>query len=285
MALLCLAGCAVVPPMDSEESFLQEQLAASEQAAAQNNPRGALAYLYPLLTLNPEDDEELKARIATLEAEVDARVSRAMSRGKAAYERGDRRAGDASMLQALALEPGLEEALLALRLSASEVSHGRQAEKVAYEFTQREEAEEQQALAMLEQALSEEKYEQVLEMGEAQDLEAEGAVQDMTLQAHVGLAARARSAGDQDAELRHIGAAVALSGGEDRKLLAREKTLRDALSDSAYREGLALMQTDLAGAIAQFERAVAYAPGNLAAKQKLDQARTLKKNLDRIRGG
>lgn len=281
MLLLSLGACATAPGGGVDE-FRQQQLAEVEAALAKDDPARALALLGTLATLDP-GDEDLAARIAELQAQRSARLEKALDRGRSAYEAGNRRSGDAAMMEALALNPESSEALIALRRSASEVSHDRQAEKVASEFTEREVAEEQQARARLEKALAAGKYDEVLRLADARGLDDQPAVREIAVQAHLGLADRARNAGDRDGELRHVEAAIGLAD-DDEGLLARERALRDVLSVEAYRAGLGLMQSDVAGAIALFERAMSYDPGNLAAKQKLDQARTIKKNLDRIRG-
>lgn len=285
--LVGLSGCGTTPPESNVDAFVQAQRAGAEAAEAQGDLATALTYWRSLAVLTPEDPE-VDRRIRELNTKIDERVALALSRGNAAYKRGDRRAGDASMMQALALRPGLEEALAPLRRSVSEVSHNRQAEKVAAEYPEPEEVEdeqeqEQEAMAVLERLFEAGEYESVLTLGESESFDDRRAVRDFTLRAHVALADRARDEGKRDRELRHIGAAVALSDGEEATLLDRERQLRKSLSEEAYRRGLGIMQSDLPQAIAQLERAVAYDPQNLAAREKLEQARKLKANLERIR--
>ncbi len=286
LASLQLAGCGTLPPAGSVDEFIARQRAAAEYATASGELVVALGHWRSLATLNP-DDESVSAEIAALEKKIDARAERAVQRGEAAYQRGDNRAGDAAMLEALAMRPGLEQALTPLRASKSVAAHGRQDEKVAAEYAQRTavEAEEAKAevedtVAVLEQSLAAGEYDYVL----AQAKGSEVAMRDLARRAHLGLADQAEQNGDRDAELHHLGVAVALANGEDEKLRNREEALRERLSDEAYRGGLALLQSDLARAIEYFEQAMRYDPDNLAAKQKLEQALKIKDNLDRIRG-
>ena len=58
--------------------------------------------------------------------------------------------------------------------------------------------------------------------------------------------------------------------------------LRNELGQRAYREGSRLMQRDLDGAIEALESALRYNPYNGDAQRKLEQARTLRRNLRKI---
>ena len=281
---LCLVGCSATLPAGRVAAFVEEQRASAESAEAAGDLRTALAY-WQTIALVSSGDAQVAARIDALEEEIDARVAQALERGRAAYARGDRRAGDRAMLQALALQPGIDEAMGPLRESVSAASHERQAEKVASEFTERAVAEGDRALSKLEDAYAAGDLARVVELGESAALVDSDTAREVTVKAHVGLADQARAAGDPDEELRHLAAAIAMAGSDGAALRARDKALRDNLSKEAYRAGLALMQSDPAGAIAQFERAVSYDSDNLAAREKLDQARRVKANLDRIRGG
>ncbi|MEO1082264.1 MAG: hypothetical protein AAFY29_22085 [Pseudomonadota bacterium] len=286
LASVQLGGCGLLLPPGSVDDFVAQQRAAAESAEAGDELVVALAHWRTLAMLNP-DDQRTRAEIDSLKAQIATRAGEAVERGEAAYERGDTQAGDAAMLEALALRPGMEQALTPLRASKSVAAHGRQDKKVAAEYAQRAAVEDeeqaaamQDALAVLEQSLANGDYERVL----AEAKGSEAAMRDLTQRAHLGLADRAGKRGDRDGELHHLGVAVALANGEDRKLMAREEALRESLSDEAYQGGLELLQTDLARAIEHFEQAMLYDPKNLAAKQKLEQAQKLKNNLERIRG-
>ncbi|MEM9760104.1 MAG: hypothetical protein AAF933_12765 [Pseudomonadota bacterium] len=281
-----LGGCGLLAPDESMDGFMAQQREAAENAEAGNELVVALAHWRTLATLNP-GDQRTRAKIEALETQINTRAEEAVQRGEAAYGRGESRAGDAAMLEALALKPGMERALTPLRASKSVAAHGRQDKKVAAEYAQRAAVEDeeqaaalQDALTLLEDSLAKGDYERVL----AEAKGSESAMRDLTRRAHLGLADRAGKRGDRDGELHHLGVAVALANGEDKKLLAREEALRESLSDEAYQVGLELLQTDLARAIERFEQAMLYDPKNLAAKQKLEQAQKLKDNLERIRG-
>lgn len=278
--LAVLAGCATTPsPGGEQEAFREAQRAAAISAEEAGDYAAAIAYWRSLKTLTP-DDAAVATRIRELEARARQRAQARVARGQKHYAAGNSQRGDRDMLEALALQPGLEDALLPLRRSISAAAHGRQAEKVAGEYENQDESGQQRVMDELALLLADGRYQQVVTMVDS--VEDGGERRNLLLRAHTGLADQARRAGNRDLELEQLTAAIASGGG--RELQARRKALARELSDEAYRQGLTVLQTDLAQAIEHLERAVTYDPANLAAKEKLDQAMVIKRNLDRIRG-
>ena len=101
-------------------------------------------------------------------------------------------------------------------------------------------------------------------------------------EAHVQLA-DAASADDRALELDHIHAALAAQPLAEDPLLARVVALRGALSDEWLKTGSGLLQSDLKAAISALEKSLYYNPGNRNASLRLKQARTLQRNLSRIK--
>ncbi len=276
--LAALGGCATTPSGGGETAFREAQRAAAARAEEAGDPAQALRYWRSLQTLAPQDPD-IATKVAQLETQVERQARARLATGVKRFSEGDTARGNRAMLSALALQPDSDEALKLLRESVSNAAHEQQEEKVASEYEREEEPEEQQVAQELEILLSEGRYQTVLERAESVDDENERNL--LVLRAHTGLADAARRKGRREAELGHLTSAISLGGGEE--LTRRRKALARELSDEAYRDGLARMQSDLPEAIQSLERAVNYDPDNLAAKEKLDQAMVIKKNLDRIR--
>ena len=278
--LAVLAGCATTPsPGGGGAAFREAQRAAAISAEEGGDYVAAISYWRSLETLTP-GDSDITTRIRELEARAQQQAQARVASGQKHYAAGNSKRGDRDMLAALALQPGMEDALLPLRRSISDAAHGRQAEKVAGEYEKQDGSGRQQVMDELTLLLADGRYQQVVAM--APSVEDEGERRNLLLRAHTGLADQARRAGQRDRELEQLTAAIASGGG--RELQGRRKALARELSDGAYRRGLAVLQTDLPQAIEYLERAVTYDPENLAAKEKLDQAMVIKRNLDRIRG-
>lgn len=290
--LLAVALTALLPAVATaaaRDDFVAAQKERARQLADDDRLAEALAIWRTLLPLGTPDDET-SAAIAELERTIAARVQSLESRARQAYGAGRRSDGDTYMLKLLALEPGHPGALKRLRRSHSLFAQRQQQEKSDTEY--RDTVREQRAtepplnstydrLLALEQRGE---YDAMLALAERAG-STDGDSARLLRGAHIALADRAERNGDLDKALEHMGAAMVLLPLADDPLLARSAELRGQLSADWYRRGTALIKTDLPGAIAALEKAVAYNPYNDNARRKLDQAQTLRRNLERIEGG
>jgi len=96
------------------------------------------------------------------------------------------------------------------------------------------------------------------------------------------MARLAQASGQEAIALDHVEQAL-VHDPKNRELRKKSSALRKSISTSIYKDGLALMKTDLAGAIEKFELASTYDPKNLSIKRRLNQAVTLQQNLKKIR--
>lgn len=287
-AIACLAllsACSSIPgSFESDQRFIDAQLAAARDAEANDDLASALNFLKTVEVLRP-GVASTGAQIERLQAEIARRSDAAVQKGTAAYQRGDRRGGDRWMLEAMALRPGDPKALQGLRMSAAQAADRRQAEKLASEFSDRAKVEVRQLSSKAKALFDQGDYSGVVAESLTRTPAERAAMMDLLVKSHIGLADRAKAQALEDLELEHVIEALALSPSYAQRaaLEAREVALRESLSKAAYLEGLALMQDDLPLAIGHFERAITYAPDNLLAKDKLMQAQKLQRNLEKIR--
>lgn len=290
-ALLLLAGCNANLPstMSTDSSFEATQMAAATAAEERGDLARSLALWRTVLSYNP-DNETARETVERLERRSSAQASRAYQRGLAAYKAGNKRSGDRWMMEALALRPGYEEALERLRLSSSQASHAKEGEKtnVAYENLADKAAEEKAAaaayLTTMQSLYTSGKYTELLEASEdAPAAVASGStLATLVHDSHLALAVQAAKRKDTLSQIGHLEDALPTAGKNKVSLQNQVTRLKNSIGTQAYKEGLSLMKTDLDGAIVALERASRYLSNNLAAKEKLDQARTLQKNLKRI---
>lgn len=297
-AVSVLSACAATTGLTSLGEFQDRQAAAAAAAEQDGKLREALNLWHTVLTVEPKNASAVAAAEA-LELSIARDTRRAISRGNAAYAKGNNREGDRWMLRALALTPGEDTAFAALQLSVSDASHRRQKEKVesSYPGVLEESADENGkngAKAKAETQVATDPRSEAQRLFEASDYEGairvagSGITEDeadavWVRDAHLVLAERAQKAGELEQQLMHLDAALALSSPPDEVLAKKRKGLAKSLSDLYYRRSLSLIKSDVDGAIASLEAAVAFNPSNIAATDKLDQAKTLKRNLSRIK--
>ncbi|MFK7828582.1 MAG: hypothetical protein AB8B57_02275 [Congregibacter sp.] len=292
-AFTLVLGCAGGPPASQVTlSFQEQQIAAAKAANSRGDLARALRLWRTVLPLDPSNDTVRNA-IQSLESQIAKDTEEAVAAGEAAYAQGNIRSGDRWMLEALALQPGNMRALKALRQSVSDASHARQEEKIAsaYEGLAKKEQDEAAATANSAKAYLDEvkrlfddkDYAGVVAAGEEAPPSVDSDVNVFVHNAHIALAVAAYKAGQTERQLEHIENSLATAGSRRAPLSKQALRLRTELSDDSYKRGLALMKTNLDGAIIALEDAVRFRPENIAAKEKLDQATTLQRNLQKIR--
>ena len=277
------------------QDFSARQSAAAQQAMDEGRLLEALSLWQTVATVAPANSD-VSARIAQLKEQIAIETRSAVSNGEAAYARGSATEGDRWMLRALALTPGQPAALKALRLSVSEASHNRQKEKVESAYAGLEEEPQppepvapEPELATLAPLLAQLQlagdYEGVLTAADASTRTLNASELAWVRKAHIALAERSGNAGKPELQLVHLDKALAIASVPGEQLQQERQRLAEMLSDSYYRESLTLFKEDLDAAIAALRRSITYNPANIAAVEKLDQAQTLKRNLQRIQGG
>lgn len=272
----------------TSSNFVDAQIAAATAAKNRGDLARALALWRTVLSFDAEN-QAAKAAVNELEASSTNAAKGAYRRGAAAYKRGDNRSGDRWMLEALALNPSFEQALERLRRSSSDTSHTKQGEKitVAYENlasnAEEEEAASRSFLADMQALYSAGKYRDLLEASEDAPASAATDMKTLVHNSHLALAVQAAKRKDTETQIGHLEDAADTTVKSKASLQAHIKRLGTEVGSQAYKDGLALMKTDLDEAITSLEKAVRYMPDNLSAKEKLDQAQTLQRNLKRIR--
>lgn len=290
--ILGLTACAGGPSVQqAKDDFATKQMAAAQTATSNGDLAMALRLWQTLLPL-PSARGAASNAIETLESEIATQVGPAIEKGEAAYARGDQRLGDRWMLEVLALQPGNPRALKALRKSVSEASHARQAEKIASEYEGLAKKEEDEAaaeaaqaaayLASVQRLFAEKNFTAVIAAAREAPAGVAAEVGSVEHDAHLALAVEAYRAGDKTRQLAHIEDSLPTAGSQRESLRKQALRLRGELSEEDYKKGLGLMKSNLDGAIRALERAVNLRPDNIAATEKLDQAKTLRKNLKKI---
>lgn len=294
IAVFALSACVSSTGLTSLDDFRDRQAAAAAAAEQEGKLREARNLWNTVLTVEPNNAAALAA-VEALELSIATNTRRAISRGKAAYAKGDNRNGDRWMLRALALTPGEDTAFAALQLSVSAASHRRQREKVESSYPGVAEGGAQKsAQASAETQVAADPRSQAQRLFEVNDydgvirlagsrIKAGEADAVWVRDAHLALAELARTAQEPEQQLMHLDAALVLSSPRDDALVKQREGLAKSLSDLYYRRSLSLIKADVDGAITALEAAVAFNPSNIAATDKLDQAKTLKRNLSRIK--
>ena len=209
---LCLAGllvgCGSLPSkQQSVDTFEGEQKAAAYAAQDQQRLAQALMLWRTLSTLNPRDSEVQEA-IATLEKEIQQRGHQHLSRGKAAYSRGNPREGDLRMLKVLAIEPGQQQALAALRKSTSEQALAVASTKATQENQAQVYGAEEKPRETLEYRLrglyAAGNYAELLALTASFQDPQPASISTLQRSAHIALANRAGQAGNRDVELEQV---------------------------------------------------------------------------------
>jgi hypothetical protein len=126
-------------------------------------------------------------------------------------------------------------------------------------------------------------YKAVLELGAGATGERSEEFSQLMRSSHIALADQAKKRREYDLEIYHLRAAMTAHNIPDDPLLRRSDRLRINLSQTWYRKGNGLMKEDLPGAIVALEKSVGYYSGNNAARLKLKQAKTMQRNLEKIK--
>ncbi|QIB66055.1 hypothetical protein [Kineobactrum salinum] len=295
LALLCACGAQQPDRSEAIAAFAQRQIAAAETAEAAGELAQALALWQSLLPSRTET-EAARDAISRLQAKIAGRTAEALQQGEAAYASGDWRQGDSWMLRALALTPGeptasqrLREAFVTRARARQDAKSGREYELLAQTAVRPEPTPDPAPATESGPG----RWAALHRAGEFQTLiaEAESMPPDplsddaaLLRDTHIQLADNARDRGEAATELQHLQAALTAQPRPEDPLLGRVVSLRTELSNRWLKTGTALLQTDLDAAIAALEKALLYHPGNSSASLKLKQARTLQRNLSRIRG-
>lgn len=286
--LLLLGACSSSPPSRDAAAgidvFASRQVTAAEAAREGGDLAQALARWRTLL-LVPAEAERARTAIAALEPEIAARTREAVQRGEAAYARGNRREGDRWMLTALALSPGEETAVTHLRREFSARAVAQARNKIDSEYALRATPTPEQAAAApaqpptLAALYRDGRYRDLVDRAGETPPEPGSADAGHLREAHLRLA---EAAGDRELELDHVHAALAAQPLAEDPLLARVVALREELSEEWLKTGSGLLQSDLEAAINALEQSLRYNPENRNASLRLQQARTLQRNLSRI---
>lgn len=283
-AIGCSTG-GVVTPATSGSGFVTRQSEAALAAQARGDLALARSIWLTLQTYDPSY-EPARERLLELEQQIQESVADQLDEARRAYARGNRRSGDKALLTVLALQPGNEQAMASLRASVSKASHAKQAEKVREEqnmlalVDQQRRAE--QRFVELNQAYRDGDFKQVVSLGQSDELSTSSTAQDIVVSALQQLARRAGANGEHELELEYLEQAQAIDSNNS-TLSKQVVDLKQRISSEALKEGIALMKTDLNGAVEKLQLALDYDPDNLAIKRRLRQASTLQKNLEKIR--
>ncbi|MEO0436829.1 MAG: hypothetical protein AAF098_07970 [Pseudomonadota bacterium] len=284
-AVGCSSGGGVIP-VSGGGGFVARQA----EAALAAQERGDLALARSIwLTVQTYDPayEPAKDRLLELEQQIQVSVDKNLEQAKQAYARGNRRSGDRALLNVLALQPANAQAMASLRASVSEASHAKQAEKVREEQNMLAMADQQrraeERFVELNQAYREGDFEQVLSLGQSDELKSSSTAQSIVVSALQQLAHQASAQGDFELELGYLEQAQSIDSSNS-DLSNKVGALKQRISSEALKEGIALMKSDLNGAVEKLQLALSYDPSNVAIKRRLRQASTLQKNLEKIRG-
>lgn len=285
---VALTGCAGGSALQGgDEAYLAAQSAAAVEAQESGDPARALAFWRSVLTLDPNNPTAVAA-VDALQVQITQDTASALRQAQDAYKKGRIRDGDRWMLRALALTPGQEDALAALRNSDSNASHAKQNKKSGVEVQnlakkQAEDIAVDDSLTKLQLRYDTGDYRGVIDEAHKQPNGNSEAILQLVGAAHLQLAERAAASDEPEKQLEHLDAALA-SASTNNDPLRRERTrLAHSLSDDYYKQGLALLKTDLSASLSALERSVDLNPSNIAAREKLDQAEALKRNLEKIR--
>lgn len=283
---ILLASCSGMPPkQESLAEYRDAQKAAAVEARQAGRLNEALALWRSLLPLYGED-ADVQDAIASLETEIEKKTRVALRKANAAYRRSDRGTGDTWMLRVLALQPGQEQALEALRDSTSRRAVAVQAAKSREEnelIVARMRQSERTPGNSIRRLYEDGNFQAVLEMSAKQGATQPEEISGLVRASHIALADQARKVHNYDIELYHLQAAITTQLVVNDPLIERSAKLRVNLSRNWYRRGNRLMKDNLPGAIAALEKSVNYNPENRAAQQKLRQARTMLQNLEKIK--
>jgi len=289
-ALLCACSCACTT-QTRHDAATAEFVAAQKSTARDLQARGDLAAALAVWrSLKPlgRPDAETRAAKAQLEREIESRTGELRARGKRAYLAGNSGEGDHYMLRVLALRPGDEEALQYLGKSFSARAGAQQQSRRAQETRATGKpvaAEPYGVQRQLEILHARGDYAGMLALEAQVDAQAEPGAAALLRSAHTRAADRAEQGGRYEEALHHMQAAMVLRPLPEDPLVARSSALRNELSMTWYRDGSRLLNSDLDAAIAALEKSLSFNPYNERARRKLDQARTLQRNLSRIEQG
>lgn len=284
---LLVTACAGLPPEEeSVAAFIHAQKNTAQTLEDQGRYAQSLDLWRSLVPLG-KNDPEVQAVIKRLETTIEQRAALAMHKGQSAYARGKNADGDTWMQRVLALQPANEEALKNLsktqsaRVRAEAKGKGETEKKLMVRYEKPEPDDLQTQLAALYRQRN---YQQMIELGANKKSNYEPAEATLIRHAHVALADDALNQGDREAALVQLQEALNVKPLNNDPLLDRSAQLRASLSKDWFQEGSRLMKVDLPGAIVALKKSLSYNPYNNAAKQKLNQAETLQRNLQRIQG-
>ncbi len=282
---LVLGACTTLP---DEQASLAEFAAAQKSGAVEAQASGDLlraALLWrSVLALEP-GSEEAAGALQGLERQIDEEAAAQLRAAERAYQRGNRRAGDGHMLKVLTLKPGQPQALERLGRSALATARAQVKMRTPEAYGEQAGPLEPSEVSLFDELSS------LAMRGDHAGLVSRAAgsgsvlsppEQELVRNAHTALADAAETSGRLDVALEEIQAAMIARPMEADPLIDRALKLRNELGQRAYREGSRLMQRDLDGAIEALESALRYNPYNGDAQRKLEQARTLRRNLRKI---
>ncbi|MEH6569513.1 MAG: hypothetical protein V7709_10575 [Halioglobus sp.] len=284
-ALLC--ACTGLPPQEASiTAFIHAQKNSALTLEDEGRYAQSLDVWRSLIPLHGSDPE-VNTAISRLETTIEQRAALAMRKGESAYTRGRNDDGDTWMQRVLALQPGHQIALQALGKSQSARARAEARGKSETEHQLMVEHKgpapddlHRQLAALYKQR----HYQQMIELGAKKQIKYDRDEATLIRHAHVALADEALNEGDLEASLVQLQEALSVKPLSNDPLLDRSAELRASLSKNWYQEGARLMKVDLPSAITALKKSLSYNPYNNAAKQKLNQAETLQRNLQRIQG-
>lgn len=285
---LLAAACSTTTPVPSSSQsaqFVERQSSAANRALENGELALALALLRSINALEPSISE-VSSQIESLEQKIASESRLAFENGERAYRAGHRLSGDRWMQEALALRPGYPEALRMLKQSVSKNAQQQQKDKLSNESNELELAEQRRRddvqQEMFDNLLASKRFKEAVALADGGSPEFKRLNEARVIASYRSLATAAEERNDLTEQLAYLETALALDTA-NATIIDEVSDVRIKLSEQAYRAGLALMNSDLDSAIAELENAVGFDPDNLAAKTKLNQAQTLKRNLQRIK--
>lgn len=281
-----MIACTNLPPLgDSLSEYSASQKKAALQAEEDKRLASALSLWQSQLPLSA-DDTEVREAIARLQKKILAQGNHAIRKGKAAYAAGNDRTGDTWMLKVLALQPSNKEALAALRSSTSQQAQAQQSAKLLDKTSIKPYHANVKAeinVAQLQESFDAGNFEEVISQGLNTETKLTGADTLILRSSYLAIAERAAYQGNRLLELENLQRASSLLLTTDDSVSDRIAALRVELSEDWYRKGSGMIQSDLSSAIFALEKSIDYNPENTVAKLKLKQAKTLQRNLVKIK--
>jgi tetratricopeptide (TPR) repeat protein len=308
-SLAALSACTEIPvtptppPPRARAADAQpdQPIAAHRQRALQYKQSGDLAAAaaeWQILTLLAPEDESFRHELDAAHAAIRRGARENVEAGNAALRSGDTERAAQAMLRALALDPENAEAAKVLRDIDRQKLSKIQGDRAARVRQESAPAANRTTRSSPPAPDSNDTYdiEQRLEMFKAGDTTGglrefrsfvNANPNDRASRQRIGAAVyeRARELENKGSREQSLGLyeqAATLRGDTPPDWAARIQSVRKALSDEYYENGVRAYRTDVALAIKHWETSLHYDPQNLKATSRLREARLAQEKLQRI---